>query len=261
MTSELDGIGVVITGSAMGIGRALCVRFAELGARVAGLDLAPNDATANEVAAAGGSLYPMPCNVGQAKAAKRAIDEAAAEFGRVDVLVNNASLWNDTRLTVGLYEQQVAEFHRALDACLMGTYHCAAAVVPVMQANGGGVIVNLLTDHIRPHKLITGSPATGYDAAKFGQWRLTESWAVELAPLGIRVNGLAFGATDTPMLRSVSPKQAENAMQASDMAEAVLNIVRQGPGGPTGRTWDIGFTGTPREEYLAEIEALRSATA
>ena len=62
----------------------------------------------------------------------------------------------------------------------------------------------------------------------------------------------------TPMLRAVSVRVAENGMRAEDMAEAVLNIVRQGPGGPNGTTYDVGFSGTPRRESLRQIAAIRT---
>jgi len=149
---------------------------------------------------------------------------------------------------------QVAAFHRAIDSCLLGSFHCTAASVTRMDA--GSNVVNLITNHIRPHRLLTGTPATGYDAAKYGQWRLTESWAVELAAHGTRVNGLAFGATDTPMLRSVAPSLAAEGMTADDVVQAVLNIVALGADGPTGRVYDVGDTGTPRPESLRQIAAI-----
>jgi NAD(P)-dependent dehydrogenase (short-subunit alcohol dehydrogenase family) len=165
-------------------------------------------------------------------------------------------VFNDTTLLGGTYDEQVAAWHRAMGACSDGAFHCTAAVAPTMIAGGGGVVVNMLTEHIRLHRLITGLPATGYDSAKFAQWRLTESWAKELAPHGIRVNGLAFGATDTPMLRAVSARIADAGMHAADIAQAVLAIVGQGPDGATGQVWDIGFTGTSRSESLAQIAAI-----
>jgi NAD(P)-dependent dehydrogenase (short-subunit alcohol dehydrogenase family) len=143
-----------------------------------------------------------------------------------------------------------------MDSCAFGAFHLAAAVVPTMRARQHGVIVNLITEHIRPERSIAGSPATGYDSAKFAVWRLTESWATELAPFGVRVNGLAFGATDTPMLRAVSVKIAEKAMRAEDMADAVFHIVDQGPKGRTGVIYDVGFTGTPRMESVRQIAAI-----
>jgi NAD(P)-dependent dehydrogenase (short-subunit alcohol dehydrogenase family) len=168
-------------------------------------------------------------------------------------------VFNDTTLLGGGYDDQVAAWHRAMGACSDGAFHCTAAAAPTMAAGGGGNVVNMITDHIRPTHLITGMRATGYDAAKFALWRLTESWAVELRRVGVRVNGLAFGATDTPMLRAVSPRLADTAMRASDMADAVCAIVDQGPGGATGQVWDVGFTGTPREEYLRQIADIRTS--
>jgi NAD(P)-dependent dehydrogenase (short-subunit alcohol dehydrogenase family) len=128
-----------------------------------------------------------------------------------------------------------------------------------MVVAGTGDVVNLITDHIRPTHLITGMVATGYDAGKFGLWRLTESWALELGRHGVRVNGLAFGATDTPMLRGVSPRFAPTAMRPENLAHAVCAIVDQGADGPTGRVYDIGFTGTPPDEVQRQIADIRAA--
>jgi NAD(P)-dependent dehydrogenase (short-subunit alcohol dehydrogenase family) len=150
----------------------------------------------------------------------------------------------------------VAAFHAALGACATGGFHCAAAFVPAMRAVGGGNIVNVLTDHVLPGHYITGYPATGYDCAKFSLWRLTESWAVELQPHGIRVNALSFGATDTPMLRGVSAALADVAMMPSDIVQAVLNVLAHGPGGPTGQTYAFGMSRDSREQHLASIAAI-----
>lgn len=258
---DLAGRVALVTGSAVGIGRAVCLALAERGAAVAALDIdaANNADTAAQVRATGRPCQHVTVDVGDAARVKKAVGEIASELGRLDVLVNNAAVWTDTTLTAGTYESQTAELARSWGSCAAGAFHCAAAAVPIMRSLGGGEIVNLITEHIRPHRLITGAPATGYDCAKFAQWRLTESWAVELAPLGIRVNGLAFGATDTPMLRAVSARIAAAGMRAEDMATAVLNILDQGPAGPTGRVYDVGFTGTPRETSLEQIAAIAHA--
>lgn len=249
----------IVTGSAVGIGRALCQVLAARGTCVVGLDI-DAEANAETAALAGDAVAALTCDIGDPAAVKATIDGVIGRTGRVDLLVNNAAVFNDTRLLAGTYDEQVAAWHRAMGACSDGAFHCTAAVAPVMADRGGGNVVNLITNHIRPGEYITGMAATGYDASKFALWRLTESWAVELAPRGIRVNGLAFGATDTPMLRGVAPRLADRAMRAEDMAEAVCAIVDQGPGGATGRVWDVGFTGTPREESLQQIAAIRTDT-
>lgn len=255
-----SGVVVVVSGSAVGIGRAICIAFGTLGAHIIGLDIdgSGNEETAVLVGRSGGSMNAITCDVGNAPA----VQEAVGSLNRIDVVVNNAALWNDTSLTGGDYSTQTAEFRRAMDACAFGSFNLTAACLPQLQASQcawGANVVNMITEHIRLDRLITGLPATGYDAAKFAQWRFTESWAKELAPYQIRVNGLAFGATDTPMLRAVSVRVAENGMRADDMAEAVLNIVRQGSSGPTGTTYDIGFSGTPRSESLLQIAAIQTS--
>jgi NAD(P)-dependent dehydrogenase (short-subunit alcohol dehydrogenase family) len=255
--ADLHGFVVVVSGSAVGIGRAIATTFGELGARIVGLDIdaAGNAETKSAVEQVGSTMEALTVDVGDAAAVGAAIDG----LDRVDVVVNNAAVWNDTTLTGGDYETQTSALRRALDAGAIGTFNVTAACVPLLRAAPsalGSNIVTMITEHIRSHRLITGLPATGYDAAKFAQWRFTESWAKELLPFGVRVNALAFGATDTPMLRAVSERAAENGMRAEDMAGAVLNIVRQGSDGPTGVTYDVGFSGTPRTESLQQIAAI-----
>jgi NAD(P)-dependent dehydrogenase (short-subunit alcohol dehydrogenase family) len=251
---RLDGRTAIVTGASSGLG----VRFAQV-LHAVGADVVLAARRADRLRAVAetmpGSVV-VVTDVADAEQRDELVDVAVATFGRVDVLVNNAALYNDTRLTVADYDTQVAEFHRALGACVTGAYHCTAAFLPGLRAAGGGNIVNMLTDHVLPGYLITGYAATGYDVAKFGLWRLTESWAVELAPLGIRVNGLSFGATDTPMLRGVSIEHAEKGMKPSDVAQAVLNVLAHGPGGPTGQMYVFGMTRASRQEHLAGIAAI-----
>jgi 3-oxoacyl-[acyl-carrier protein] reductase len=245
----------IVTGSAVGIGRALCQALASRDYCVIGFDI-DHDTNEETAASVGPAMAAVTVDIGDAAAVKSAVDDVAARTGRIDVLINNAAVWNNTTLLGGPYEQQVAEFQRAMGAASSGMFHCTAAVVPTMIAGGGGNVITMITEHIRLHRLITGLPATGYDCAKFAQWRLTESWAKELAPHRVRVNGFAFGATDTPMLRAVSVKAAENGMRAEDMADAAMAVIDQGPDGPTGQVWDVGFSGTPRAESLDQIAAL-----
>ncbi len=255
---ELGKRAAVVTGSAAGIGRGLCVGLAERGYDIVGFDVDAdgNAEMADLVRSVGRDVLALTCDVGDAAQVRSAADEAIKRFGRVDVLINNAAVWNDTRLTAGSYDTQVRAFSDALGACSSGAFHCATALVPAMREAGGGDIVNILTDHVLAGHFITGLPATGYDCAKFSLWRLTESWAVELAPFGIRVNGLAFGATDTPMLRGVSPAMADAGMRPSDIAQAVANVLEHGRGGPTGRTYAFGMSRASRAEHLAGIAAI-----
>jgi NAD(P)-dependent dehydrogenase (short-subunit alcohol dehydrogenase family) len=248
----------VISGSAMGIGRGIAVGLAQRGVNTVCLDIdaAGNAQTAEQVRSLGGQALALTCDVGDRSQVQAAFDKTLRTFGRIDILINNAAVWLDCALTTGTYESQTEAFARSMNSCALGSYYCAMAAVPAMISGGGGNIINIVTEHIKAGRYITGMPASGYDCAKFSQWRLTETWAVELKKHRIRVNALCTGAVDTPMLRSVSTKTAEAGMKVEDMAAAVINVLAHGPGGPTGQSYPFGFTGTPRETSLREIAAL-----
>lgn len=254
----LSGKVVAITGSAVGIGRALAVACAAEGADVALLDIdAPaNIETADAVRAAGSRALTLDCDIADAGQVRAAFARILEELGRVDVLFNNAAVYIDTSLTRGTFSSQSEGYARSIEICALGGYYCTLAAVPSMRANGGGNVINLITEHVKDGYKMAGLGSSGYDAAKWVQWRQTESWAVELEPYGIRVNALGPGATDTPMLRAVSVPHAENGMKPEDVALAALNVIRQGPKGPTGQTYIFGLSGQPREVGRREAEAI-----
>ena len=221
------------------------------------ISILPNNLqTAELVEAAGRRCEPFACDVGDKSQVKAAVDEVAQQFGRIDILINNAGYWDNSALLTGDFESQTEAFDRAMGASVLGAYYCTRAVVDHMQRTGGGNVIGMITDHVKPGHYITGLPAVGYDCGKFGMWRQTETWAEELRGSNIRVNGLCFGAVDTPMLRSATTGLLETAMQPADMGQAVLNILAHGADGPTGQTWLICKTPEPRDVGLQEIAAL-----
>ena len=248
----------VITGSAIGIGRGIAIALAREGANIIALDIdvLENHTTAAEVEAAGQECLALACDVSDKIQVRSAINEGLAAFGRIDVLVNNAAVFDNSSLLGGTFESQTAAFDAAMGACAMGAYYCARACTPAMVAAGEGNIVNVITEHVKPGHYITEMPAIGYDCAKFSLWRQTENWAHELRSVGIRVNGLCFGATDTPMLRAAAPDLADAAMKPADLGQAVINLIAHGIDGPTGETYLFGTSRTPRAESLEAIAAL-----
>jgi len=246
----------VVTGSGEGIGRGVSRVLAKQGMRIAGLDLdaETNAQTALQVRKLGGEFLPKTCDVGDKHAVKRAIDEIVAEVGSIDLLINNAGYWDNSSLLEGDYDTQTTEFDRAMGASALGSYYVTRACIDHMPS--GSNIIGMITDHIKPDFLITGSPAVGYDCAKFSMWRQTETWAIELKAKGIRVNGLCFGAVDTPMLRGVTLDLQDTAMAPEDIGQAVLNILAHPTDGPTGQTWLVAKSREPREVGLREIAEL-----
>lgn len=247
---------VLVTGSGEGIGRGVAGVLASQGMHIAGLDIdaEANAQTAAQVEALGGLFLPLLCDVGDKLAVKQAVDAAVERFGKIDVLINNAGYWDNSSLIEGDYESQTAEFDRAMGASGLGSYYVTRACIDHMSS--GSNIIGMITDHIKPDFLITGSPAIGYDCAKFSMWRQTETWAIQLQPRGIRVNGLCFGAVDTPMLRGVTMALQDTAMQPEDIGQAVLNILAHPIDGPTGQTWLVAKSHEPREVGLREIAEL-----
>jgi 3-oxoacyl-[acyl-carrier protein] reductase len=239
---RLENKVAVITGSAVGIGRAIAEAVAAEGADVALLDIdaVNNVETAALVRKAGRRALTLDCDIADKQQVRRCFNEIYQQLGRVDILVNNAAVYIDCALTHGNWDSQTANFERSLAIGALGAYYCSLAAVPMLRAVGGGNIVNIVTEHVHPGHYQTTSPATGYDCAKFSQWRLTEDWAHELKDHNIRVNALCPGATDTPMLRAVSVPIAEKGMRPATVAEGVLNILRLGAGGPTGQAYLIG---------------------
>lgn len=249
---------ILVTGSAVGIGRGVCVSFAREGATVIALDVdeAENEVTRSAVVEAGGTCHLYSCDIGDKNAVKSVFDDLNSKVDRIDLLLNNAAVYNDTTLTGGNWEQQTNAFDTAMGSCAMGAFYCTVAAVPLLAKAGHSNIINVLTDHVKEGYYLSGGPATGYDCAKFALWRLTESWAVELKDQGVRVNGLCFGATDTPMLRKFAPHMVANGMVVGDLDQAIRNVINQGPQGANGQSYEFGMGPTPRATSLTQIQAI-----
>lgn len=249
---------IFVTGSAVGIGRGVCESFAKQGAVVVGLDIdeAANQEMGAAVELAGGTCHAYTCDISDKSRVKAVFRDLATKVDHIDLLLNNAAVYNDTTLTGGDWEKQSAAFDQAMGACALGAFYCTAAAVQLLMSATHSNIINVLTDHVKPAHALTGAPATGYDSAKFSLWRLTENWAVELKEKGVRVNGLCFGPTDTPMLRTFSPQLVPKAMVVEDLCQAVRNVIDQGPNGDTGQSYEFGMGITPRATTLQQIHAI-----
>jgi NAD(P)-dependent dehydrogenase (short-subunit alcohol dehydrogenase family) len=187
----------VITGAGSGLGRATAHRFADEGAAVAALDVAADAAekTAAEIGERGGSARAYAVDVTNATAVKAVADAVAADLGRPQVLVNSAGIGGFAHTLDETFERWSA----IVGVNLTGTFLMCQAMLPYL-LDGGGAIVNVASN-----AGLMGQPySAAYCASKGGVVNLTRALAVEYVKRGVRVNAVAPGGMNTPMIAGFS---------------------------------------------------------
>jgi NAD(P)-dependent dehydrogenase (short-subunit alcohol dehydrogenase family) len=200
MSSRLEGKVALVTGAGSvgpgwGNGRAIAVRFAQEGAQVFALDreLARMDETVRLAREAGGDIATASCDVTQSASVAAAVAACLARYGRVDILVNNvggSAAGGPVEMTEEVWDAQI-------DHNLKSVFLACKHVLPVMQAQGSGAIVNISsTSGLR----WTGSAQVAYAATKAGVIQFSRVTAVQYAKTGIRINTVVPGQLYTPMV-------------------------------------------------------------
>ena len=181
---------VIVTGGARGIGRAYGLAVAAEGAKVVVADVADGKPALKEIEGLGAQALVVECDVSREADTLRLATETLAQFGRIDVLVNNAALYGSLKRRPFM-EIPIEEWDRVMAVNLRGLFLCARAVFPAMKAQGKGKIINIASGTFFkgvPHYI-------HYTTSKGGVVGFTRSLARELGDFGIRVNAIAPGFT------------------------------------------------------------------
>lgn len=192
MTKEFEGKVALVTGAAKNIGRSIALQLAAEGAAV-GVNALSSKAEAegvvSEIRSAGGSAEVFMADIADGDQVQGMVDGVIKQFGRLDILVLNASYRNNTMFMDMSFEH----WRRVMSISLDGAFHCIKASLPHMIAAGGGNIVSLAGDNV----LLGAIGKVNNSAAKMGLVGMTRALARELAQYGIRVNCVSPGAVET----------------------------------------------------------------
>ncbi|MDV7202347.1 3-oxoacyl-ACP reductase family protein [Roseovarius sp. 10] len=228
-THSMAGQAVIVTGGGQGLGRAFATRFAAEGMSVLVADIRHEAAetVAAEITEAGGTARAIHVDVTEETSCRTMCDTALSAFGRLDILVNNASIFSTLKMRP-FTEIPVEEWRQVIDVNLTGVFLASRSAVPTMKEAGHGRIVNIASAVVpmgRPNYL-------HYVASKAGVIGMTRGMARELGGWNITVNAVLPGATDTEIEReTVSPEQraaliASRAIQRPGTPDDLTGVVR-----------------------------------
>jgi len=193
---SLDGKVAVISGGSSGIGLGTANKLAELGAKVAILDINEENGekSVKEIKNNGGSAIFVKCDVTSSTDCKIAVEKVVEIFGKIDILFNNAGV----AIRKNAVDLEPEEWDLALNVSLKGQYLLSKYVIPNMKENGGGSIINTGSGW----SLRGGENAVVYCAMKGGTLNMTRAMCIDHGKDNIRVNTVCPGDIDTPMLQS-----------------------------------------------------------
>ncbi len=200
----LKGKNAVVTGASRGIGRAIALKFADLGANVVlnyRSDVNSVNGVIKEIEAKGVKAVAIQGDVSSFEDSKKIIDEAIEKLGSIDILVNNAGITKDS-LIMRMKEE---EFDKVIEVNLKGVFNCIRHTVPIMMKQRSGKIINISS----VVGLSGNAGQANYASAKAGVIGMTKSVAKEIASRGITVNAIAPGYIETDMTEVLSDKVKE----------------------------------------------------
>jgi len=237
---KLDNKIAIVTGAGQGIGAGIATKLAAEGATVVVTDI--NEETAKATAAAlGNGAIGIRTDVTDRESVDAMVDQVIGEFGRVDVLVNNAG-WDKGEPFV---ESEPETWDRIIQINLYGVLNTSKKVLPLLAAQGSGSVINLGSDAGR----VGSSGEAVYSAAKGGVIAFTKATAREMARAQVRVNCVCPGPTDTALFASMGGEKLREALrkaiplrrlgQPDDLANAVAFLASDEASFITGQTVSV----------------------
>ncbi|WP_042200766.1 SDR family oxidoreductase [Paenibacillus camerounensis] len=225
---RLAGKVAVVTGGGSGIGKASVLEFAGNGAKVVMLDRTPDNAqkVRRQVEQAGGEAIVIECDIEQPEQVKAAMDQAAAQWGRLDIVFANAGI-NGAMAPIETMEMD--DWDQTLHINLRGTFATVKYAIPHLKNNGGSILIN---SSINGNRVFSNIGFSAYSTTKAGQVAFMKMAALELAQYKIRVNAICPGAITTNIDDNTYPSEDLKEVQIPvDFPEGDQPL-EEGPGRP-----------------------------
>ena len=206
MSPVLEDKVAVITGAGRGLGRAFALRFAEEGAKLLlpDISLERAEGTVKEIRAKGGEAVAMETDISDENATKKMAEKVMQQYGKVDILLNNAAIWYGINVTPW-DTWTVEEWDRIFAVNVKGTWLCCKAIAPLMVKQSRGKIINMASNVA---KVPAAQLFLPYSCSKGAIYTLTHALARALGPSGINVNAIAPGyvASEASLAQTDSEK-------------------------------------------------------
>jgi NAD(P)-dependent dehydrogenase (short-subunit alcohol dehydrogenase family) len=205
---KLQNQVAIITGAARGMGQAFCLSLAKEGAKIIAADILSCSETIAKVQEIGGEALEITCDISKSQSTQALADQSLQQFGRIDILVNNAAMIASLKLTP--FDQiSEEEWDQVMAVNIKGMWLCCKAVVPVMRQQGQGKIINISSDTIW-----LGSPMLlHYVSSKGAIFAFTRALARELSGTNINVNAITPGFAQTDATKNLADQETMEFIQ------------------------------------------------
>jgi NAD(P)-dependent dehydrogenase (short-subunit alcohol dehydrogenase family) len=215
----------LITGAGSGIGKAAALLLAREGAKIGALGRSEDELqeTIDQISGGGGQAIPLIADISQPDQMKRAADQLAQRWGRIDIVFANAGI---NGVWAPIEELEPEEWDKTLNINLKGTFLTIKYAVPYLKRQGGSVIV---TSSVNGTRIFSNTGATAYSCSKAGQVAMTKMLALELAQDKVRVNVICPGAIETSIDENTEQRDLEHVRVPVEYPEGSQPLAR-GPG-------------------------------